>query len=130
MEDYIVIILTIIILIVGAVGRNKRKNIEQPANDEPAVSDNLWGLMDELGLQPTQQQIETIEEQVEIIRDPYENPSYDFTAKEEGASAFKNKEQKKAAQSDKIKKEENIKSERFSLRKAVIYSEILNRKYT
>jgi hypothetical protein len=130
MEDYIVIILTIIILIVGAVGRNKRKNIEQPANDEPAVSDNLWGLMDELGLQPMQQQIETIEEQVEIIRDPYENPSYDFTAKEEGASAFKNKEQKKAAQSDKIKKEENIKSERFSLRKAVIYSEILNRKYT
>ena len=129
MEDYIVIILTIIILIFGAVGRNKKKIALQPQNKEPFASDDFWGVIEELGIQPTTPQpVEKLNEKIEIIKEPEKNRFYGFTAEEEGGSILKNSIFKSELNRKKTKRD-TIKNKRFSLREAVIYSEILNRKY-
>ena len=130
MEDYIVLILTVFILIVGAVGKSKRKIIPQPQNEEPVVPDNIWEMMKELGVQqPAPQPVENVIEKVEIMEAPKENQFYGFTAKEEGGSILKYNIFKRELNLKKTNISEIKKGEQFSLRKAIIYSEILNRKY-
>ena len=128
MENYIVIILTIIILIAGAVGRNKRKITLQPQGEEPFIPSNPWGIMEELRVQPPiPQPVKNIIERIEIMDTPEKNPLYGFTAKEEGGSILKDSILKSELNLKKTNTSDNIKE--FSLKEAVIYSEILNRKY-
>jgi len=127
MEDYIVIILTVIILIFGAVGRNKKKIALQPQNKEPFESDDFWEVIEELGMQqPVPQRVGSYTEKVEIINAPEKKSFNEFTAKKEKSSILKN-----SIVNAKLDINENntVKNKRFSLREAVIYSEILNRKY-
>ena len=127
MEDYIVIILMAIILIFGAIGRSKKKVIPQPQNEEPIEHDDFWGMMEELEVQPpTPQPVK----KVEFMKVPKVNPVYGFIAKEEGVSILKDRILKSESDIKKTNKSNIIKKDdKFSLRKAIIYSEILNRKY-
>ncbi len=131
MEDYIVIILTIIILIVGAVGRNKKKIAQQSEFEEPhEPENNLWDIMEELGVQsPIPKTAENRINEIEIVEMSTENPYHSFSADEEGGSYIKDKILRNEMKIEKPENSEYPKKERFSLKKAIIYSEILNRKY-
>ena len=128
MENYIIIIAAIV-LVIRAIETGKRKATPQPQNGNVAVPNNLLEMIKELGVQPpVPQPVESIIES-EIIETHDENYMYGFTANEEGGSMFKSSNLKSNAEEKKTAKSSIIKSKRFSLKQAVIYSEILNRKY-
>jgi len=116
----------VVIWVVGFAGKSKRKVIPQPQNKEPLVPNNLLEMIKVLGVQPPPLQPV---DKVEIIEEPEENHLYGFTAYEEGGSILKGNVLRSESDLKKINKSDTIKDERFSLRKAIIYSEILNRKY-
>ena len=137
MDDLIVIILTLIIAGAGAIGQLKKKKQMPVATQESKNPENIWDLfreetlLPELKTKPDYIEIEQVEselykyEQPESI--PYENEQgYNFNANNEGGLLLKKEFKSKPLTTLKISK----KKEKFPLRKAVIYSEILNRKYT
>jgi hypothetical protein len=105
--------------------------------EEPKNPENIWDLfreetlLPELKTEPDYIEIEQGEselykyEQPESI--PYDNEQgYKFEAKNEGGTLINKELKSKPVTIQEISK----KKEKFPLRKAVIYSEILNRKYT
>ena len=138
MDDLIVIILTLIVAAAGALGQlKKKKQAASPVENEgePAQPESLWDLFQEdAGQQPRVEKLEDKEydyEQYEEKVSPKvevktEKPNYQFTAHNEGKSIVKDKLPMKVKR---LKSKSGIKRD-FSLRKAVIYSEILNRKYS
>ncbi|QGY43870.1 hypothetical protein GM418_09435 [Maribellus comscasis] len=135
MDDLIVIILTLIVAVVGTIGQIKKKKQPQPESgtEEQNSSDNFWDVLEDFGDKPsnpkpgeTEYEPETIEEK------PIVNQQYTFKAENEGKDSVLKKTssiKNGIKQNLEEEKKENI-SNTFSLRKAVIYSEILNRKYT
>ncbi len=128
MDDLVVIILTLIILGAGAIGQlKKKKQIPVAAEEAQKNPENIWDLLKQevFSPGPNEEQEYFNEEQEESI--PYENEQgYKFEAKNEGGILINNILKNQPAAKNIITK----KKERFPLRKAVIYSEILNRKYT
>jgi hypothetical protein len=137
MDDLIVIILTLIIAGAGAIGQLKKKKQLPVDTEEPKNPENIWDLFREETLLPelkTESDYNEIEqsdyehykyEQPESI--PYVNEQgYKFKAYNEGGTLIKREVKGKPVTIKEISK----KKEKFPLRKAVIYSEILNRKYT
>lgn len=148
MDDLIVIILTLIVAVVGALGQiKKKKNAPQPESGEENQND-FWSFMEN---EPSEEEVsynEAVESdemtepttfaqevkelnriQDDKIKKIRESKEYDFTRDNEGKSIYK---EDLTADSDKEKKKKQTgesKIRDFSLRKAVIYSEILNRKY-
>ena len=127
MDDLIVIIITLIIVVVGALGQIKKKKPLPQNPEQQNKPTGFWDLLKEEADYPGQQQEYTSNEEPATETDFHEEiPDYQFTVNNEAKSVF-------ASDKNKSKKEEikEIKTkEKFSLRKAVIYSEILNRKYT
>ena len=135
MDDLLVIILTLIIAVVGALSqiKKKRQQTQPKANSLNRESNNIWNILLENQEYPVEQEEEIIEppdiEQVistepEVVETP--TPQYEFSAENEGESIY----------GSDITKKQNLgihpmkkKLKDFSLKKAVIYSEILNRKY-
>jgi hypothetical protein len=130
MEDYFVIILTLIIAVVGAFNRKKKKGTAtNPVEGTEKQSTDFWDLLvDEADEQPIEEPQEyTIPEPVvEQVEEPVKRQVYNFTAQEEGESSVE--ENPKVTKKKKRKK--FVAGEEFSLKKAVIYNEILNRKYS
>lgn len=133
MDDLIVIILTIVVAGIGVLGQLKKKKQAPAKNGETNTPESLLDLFQGNTNQPPlesqedeeygyEQYEEPIEQTVEVKT---EGPKYQFTAKNEGQSIVKNKLYMRVGKS---KFKSGIKKD-FSLRKAVIYSEILNRKY-
>ncbi len=126
MDDLIVIILTLIIAGAGVIGQIKKKKQETSVPGEQKSPENIWDLFKEDAfLQSSQtQQVYNRDEEPESV--PYENEQgYKFEAKNEGGVIIKNSVKTEPTVKDSFKD----RKEGFSLRKAVIYSEILNRKY-
>jgi len=136
MDDLIVIILTLIVAAAGALGQFKKKKQVTPVEgDESKTPESLWDLLQ--GEPDSQQPVEVKEFEKEKY-DEYKEPvvqtenkevkesKYKFVAKNEGQSSAM---VRKPMASNKKKLKSGIYKD-FSLRKAVIYSEILNRKYT
>lgn len=127
MDDLIVIILTLLIAGAGAIGQIKKKKQIPVAAEEPKNPENIWDLFREETLLP---ELRTEPEYIEVEQqesEPYENEQgYNFAANDEGGTLI-NKEVKIEPVVNKVTQKYR---ENFSLRKAVIYSEILNRKYT
>jgi hypothetical protein len=128
MDDLIVIILTIAIGIVGVIRQSKKKKENQAATDNGNTSSDFWDMLvddEETAPQP-------------VVNDIHISPEANVTTKQEQIEEtiiqpIKHKTRKPTkAMKRKIRDEQNSKSKtgKFSLRKAVIYSEILNRKYT
>lgn len=137
MDDLIVIILTLVIAGAGVLGQLKKKKQMSVDTEEPKNPENIWDLfreetlLPELKSEPDYIEIEQTEsehykyEQPESI--PYVNEQgYKFNANNEGGKLIKRELKSKPVTIKEISK----KKEKFPLRKAVIYSEILNRKYT
>jgi hypothetical protein len=127
MDDLVVIILTLIIAGVGVLGQmKKKKQASTTPVGQAKQPENIWDLFKEEAfpqiLQPEPEYY--MEEEPESI--PYENEQgYKFEAKNEGGIIIKNEVKPQPAIKDSIPEKKEV----FSLRKAVIYSEILNRKY-
>ncbi|MFV0593466.1 MAG: hypothetical protein ACK5M7_18995 [Draconibacterium sp.] len=135
MDDLLVIIITILIAVVGVFNqRKKKRDAQQPVSEDTGESTDFWEmLMQQEERKPVFQPIQEEageDEDYEAYEDPVpkqEQPVYQFKAGEEGSSEVT--EEKKILQRE-VKKKVLIEGEEFSLRKAVIYNEILNRKYT
>lgn len=128
MDDLVVIILTLLIAGAGAIGQMKKKKQTTPipVTGQVKQPENIWDLFKEEAfpqmLQPDPEFY--LDEEPESI--PYENEqNYKFEAKNEGDTLINNEIKPEPIINDVIKDKKEV----FSLRKAVIYSEILNRKY-
>lgn len=138
MDDLIVIILTLIIAVVGVIGQIKKKKQPQPESEEnqQKTTDDFWDFLDDLGSENPQNNIAPVETEAEIEPESIqekviEQPKYTFRARNKGQNSIFDKDYIKDEIKDQAnEKEEEKISDTFSLRKAVIYSEILNRKYT
>ncbi len=121
MDDLIVIILTLIIAVVGVLGQIKKKKQIPAGTDGEETKENIWDLIQGEINKPVQTpNVDLIEDENERV----EPQLYQFEAKSEnGSTTHKELEETISEKSDEPEKE------KFSLRKAVIYSEILNTKY-
>jgi cell division protein FtsN len=136
MDDLLVIILTLIFAAVGIFGQSKKKKAQQ-ANQpvpqpQPEERDSFWDFLEEEETKPRQSRVETQPEQT--YRPPQQS-----TEKEKPEPVQKAQPAQKESSIystdltgiNEMANQRKSKSKiRFSLRKAVIYSEILNRKYT
>lgn len=122
MDDLIVIILTLVLIVASSLGQLKKKapGKEKVKDFIPGDNDGLWPLPEEdTAIKPVID-FKEHKNNLEKAREPYQFKD-DFTSiKPENISA-------RNIQVHSLKKVKKIK---FSLRKAVIYNEILNRKYT
>lgn len=131
MEDYFVIILTLIIAVVGILNRKKKKNAPKLSVVEGAEqSSDFWDVImnqqeEEFVEEPVDEYIEP-EPVVERYKQAVEKPKYFFTAANEGKSNIPDATKAKPIRKRKVM----IEGEEFSLKKAVIYSEIMKRKYS
>ncbi len=129
MDDYIVIILMLLFAGIGALGKaKKKKRMVKPQGANPPAS--FWDLIQGPTV-PQQEEMAGYDVPGHTEENGFDedfretvtpDPEYSFTAKNEGISTIDD------APKTKRKKLKQIGG--FSLRKAVIYSEILNRKYT
>jgi hypothetical protein len=104
----------------------KKKKQAPSVPGKQKTPENIWDLFKEEVFPPTPQtELEYLmDEEPESI--PYENEQgYKFEAKNEGGVIINNEVKTQPTIKDSIKESKDG----FSLRKAVIYSEILNRKY-
>jgi hypothetical protein len=130
MDDLIVIILTLVVAVIGVIGqRNKRRAQQGQAPREGAKQPvDLWDvIMGEEDRRPEYEPQQEVEEEQFIEEPKPKQREYEFIPSSEGTSEIE-KELRKAAQ--RKPKKVKVDGEDFSLRKAVIYQEILNRKYT
>ena len=131
MDDLIIIILTLVILVIGAFGQMKKKRVPQTENQQPGKPMDFWDFLEMNDKAPENentvpQPTETIEE----VNIPKAEPAAMEVDFEEGSPVFENKinpTEEMGMQEKNSKKSKLMES--FSLKKAVIYSEILNRKY-
>ena len=127
MDDLVVIILTLIIVIVGVLGQVKKKKQIPVVSEGKKSPENIWDLIQrEMNPMPQMPQQEFIDDDFEEPEVKAKKSSYEFEAQNERVSATENKIMEELP----AKKMRKIYNEKFSLKKAVIYSEILNRKYT
>ena len=133
MDDLLIIILTLLVALVGAFGRKKKRNAAQPLSTGTAKQpQDFWDMFTQEESRPQQtypveEYEEELPEEKVVIEKVVEKPKYQFKAEEEGKSDIR-EEMKKTLNPE--QKKVKIDGEEFSLRKAVIYREILNRKYT
>ncbi len=130
MEDYFVIILTLIIAVVGALNSRKKKTANKaPTAGGSNPSSDLWNLIMNQEEQAEEEQGRAYVEPVQVMTE-FESPEvkqeYTFSPASEGKTDIPKAMEVKA----KEKKKVLVDGEEFSLRKAVIYHEILNRKYS
>ncbi len=135
MDEKIVIILTLIFAALGIFGKRKKKTPAQPVSGSANPQQSFWDLMHgtpDLQNSMAPEEFEDLEfaDEPELVAQPQNETTktagYQFVAKNEGVSDIEDILKPKT-------KSRRIKSKLmrdFSLRKAVVYSEILNRKYT
>ncbi len=127
MDDLIVIILTLAVAGIGILGQIKKKKQAATGSNQPKQPETFWDLIkNETNFPVQEEENEYYEEEnpepVISSEAPYQKVS--TTLKQ--SSARKDNFTKKSIR----KKIKSKTMEEFSLRKAVVYSEILNRKYT
>ncbi len=126
MDDLVVIILTLLIAGAGAIGQMKKKKQATAIPGGQKNPENIWELFkqDAFPQTPQTEPEYYVDEQPES--EPYENEQgYKFEPKNEGGIIINNEVKPQPTIKDSIPEKKEV----FSLRKAVIYSEILNRKY-
>lgn len=127
MDDLVAIILTLVFVAIGAFGQMKKKKklIPEPESNNNK-QDDIWGLFEKVtGFENYQQDPYGNTEVVAKEPGPAVNEqNYSFKATDEGGSVIE-----KESQIKKSIVRKNVIRENFSLKQAVIYNEILNRKY-
>jgi len=145
MEDYIFLIIAIVLSIFGAINQNKKKKAEDnpftKEVDEPrnGFMDQLLGrdFLDEpvvkkaplVRVNPTQVKV-AAKSTIDIPRGKFYHQTFESTLPDRPKHELVHTSRKQKEEEEIIEGEESINYlEDFSLRKAFIYSEILNRKY-
>lgn len=126
MDDIIVIILTLIFIVASIFGQKKKKPPVQQTEHQPA-GDSFWDMLDKeyrKVSQPAESPWATPKEEMPESAHSEEPQHYKFKPENEGARITVPKPEVIQPVVSKTKKK------KFPLREAVIYSEILNRKYT
>jgi hypothetical protein len=130
MDDIIVLILTLIFIIAGVFGQMKKRQAEANAESESDPSaeksgnGNFWEHLDEEWEEPEQENVKPVYQKHPNYQNIDQN--YLFKAEDEGKRIFTRSTKK----SDPLQVDKrSTKRKRFPLRKAIIYSEILHRKY-
>jgi hypothetical protein len=123
MDDVIVIILTLIFIIASIFGQKKKRKA-QPETEQQPKGDNFWDMLNEQWKGAQQPAASPQQKPVEQQQTVADAQPYTFDAKSEGARIVTKKQEKAKTTIRKVQKK------KFPLREAVIYSEILNRKYT
>jgi hypothetical protein len=126
MDDLVVIIMTIVIVGIGALGQLKKKKQAIANSLQPDQTEDVWDLVDEGTEFPVQKEPDFVK--VKKPQPVIKNKDSLYNIKEEERRKAKLRDEL-AGKSLKIKAKQKALKD-FSLRKAVIYSEILNRKYT
>ncbi len=127
MDDLVAIILTLVFVAIGAFGQMKKKKklIPEPDSNSEA-KDDIWGFFEKVtGFEnyredPYGNTEVTVKEPGPAVNEQ----NYSFKAADEGGSVIE-----KESQIKKSIVRKNVIRENFSLKQAVIYNEILNRKY-
>lgn len=125
MDDTIVIILTLLVAVIGAVGQIKKKNRQQTVTEENEPVNDFWDIIN-------QEADDVAERNETVINKETFQAEVPITEKNEpGFSAINENTDEKKAMQRKVPSamKRTFTKKDFSLRKAVIYSEILNRKY-
>lgn len=127
MDDIIVLILTLIFIVAGIFGQmKKRQAANQPQPESQPKEDDFWELLKE-GWDETGKQVEKTQTAGENFKKvPVQQKEYQFKAENEGERLIKESSVKSMRNFDRRKE---TKKNKFPLKEAVIYSEILNRKY-
>jgi hypothetical protein len=130
MDDIIVLILTLIFIIAGVFGQMKKRQTEANAEPEPDSSSekqgsgNFWDHLQDEWEEPEPEKAEPVLQKQPRFRNIEQN--YLFKAEDEGKRTFtRTTKISEPLQVDK----RSSKRIKFPLKKAVIYSEILHRKY-
>jgi hypothetical protein len=127
MDDIIVIILTLIFIVAGIFGQMKKKPpVQQPQMEPQHAEDDFWDLLDADPTEPRPPANEPVPSKTRMGKKPSSENKYDFKPEKEGTRLTK----RNLPKGDEIKKERRTTQKRkFPLKEAVIYSEILHRKY-
>ena len=127
MDDLIVIILTLIVAVIGTIGQIKKKKKEQLNVGQPKKTPGIWGLFQEEPEFPVQNmEAEYYEdEELDVVEQKIVSDFGMNTKREKMLDLEQTLTKNAAYEQAKLNGRE-----KFSLRKAVIYSEIINRKYT
>lgn len=134
MDDLVIIILTLLVAGIGIIGQAKKRKTADQQPQAGKAPQNFWDML-ESQIQPEQQYVEEndfidddagdFESEIDIVDVVPPAQTYTFNAKNEGKSRIKEN-----TISEILEKEtKKTKKEKFPLRKAVIYSEILKNKY-
>ena len=127
MDDLVVIVLTLLVAAIGIISQTKKR---QAANKQPQPGkspQNFWDML-ESQMEPEKQSYEPeleFEQEDETVDVVPKIPQYKFETENEGKSDLK----EKITPDLLADKPHKTTREKFPLKKAVIYSEILNRKY-
>jgi len=131
MDDIVVIIITILIAVLGALSQRKRRQAAQThGNTQQQKPFDFWEMLnDERAPEDPYQHFESEpeieEEPIDVV--PKEKSVYQFVPSNEGRSDIAEPILKEPVRK---KRKVLVDGEKFSMRKAVIYSEIMNRKYS
>jgi hypothetical protein len=125
MDDLIVIILTLVIAGVGALAQLKKKRNQQSNSGQSEKSADFWDLLED-NTEPASQDVGYVnDEEMQMESVVTEEVSSNKLRTKNNDQSFRSKKVVKE-----MRKPRSKLNGEFSLRKAVIYSEILNRKYT
>ncbi|PIF06341.1 MAG: hypothetical protein CSA36_02310 [Draconibacterium sp.] len=127
MDDLVVFILTILVAVLGFVGQARKRNKNAAKQPTGSKQPDIWDLLESQinKEEPEAHEIEEAEQEDEVLIDEPARPAYQFEAANEGSSLIEDKPAEKLFENKQIRKQKRS----FSLRKAVVYSEILKRKY-
>lgn len=144
MEDYIFILIAIVLSIFGAINQNKKKRMEQMTDDEPEHGSSFFDEIFDDPMFREEPKPQPVREPIVVKRPPIvpekkipaphlqRQPLRSTLVKktEIGDAIDKNKIASSLTQTETVDQSDraSILSD-FSLRKAVIYAEILERKY-
>lgn len=128
MDDLLVVILTLIIAGAGALGQlKKKKQVPQGSAGATNTPDDIWNLFN-VDARINEYEEEPYEAKEVFVNEPgpaVNEQNYSFNPNNEGGKVFESTVSKSAL----ISKKKSVFKSNFSLRDAVIYNEILNRKY-
>jgi hypothetical protein len=142
MDDLIVIILTLIFAAAGIFGQMKKKQAQNQADGQPESqpenfndeTDNFWDFLEPesnnnyMEQEPVTEPAKQKQPVQTVAEEPIQKKTkYQFKAENEGTSIYEND---LTSDTKTVKKVSKKRADQFSLKKAVIYSEILNRKYS
>jgi len=128
MDDLLVVILTLIIAGAGALGQlKKKKQLPQGTGGAINTPDDIWNLINADAV-TKQYEDEPYEAKEVFVKEPgpaVNEQNYAFNPKNEGGKVIDSLVAKPAL----TPKKRSVFKSNFSIRDAVIYNEILNRKY-